>query len=427
MKSEIYAALQITKKEIRFIVGKYRPNFGLKVIYKENTVQKGMSWLNDKDEVKDVNLVSHRVKKMINNFETTFKQKLENIISVLPTKTLKIKDANPSIFDNSRDRRVVSRDDIAKLANEAKKANYEENRSIVQNKVLYYVINEMSKSYKAPLGELVNSLSMVSKLYTIENAVIKSHNEVIKQANKEVLSTMLENYSLAKQVINQEEFGKTNALVNWDNEKVNIGFYSEGVLIRDLQIDFGVDDIINKVASKLNCKKDVCKKYLNSFINFSNDEFNNEVIYRKYVTANKQTLELTLAQLKEIFKAEINEIIYKIDNQIIKFFKNVNKSFKVFYTGEATEIAGFENLLSVSDLQNQSYIYFSRIFGAKEMWTITLAGAVKNLHKINKTKVNFKTSVETINKEAPIMVPKRKSFFSWNNNKETTYNNAYGN
>lgn len=392
MQREIYAGLEITENEIRFIVGRYRPNGIMTVIYKER--EKGR-WLDQDDTILNDKQVTQIVNRWINGFQSKFKQKLNAISLVCPSKTIISKSAIPNITltpDSSA--KKVSPDDIKLLQSKAKEVCFEGDRIVLNVKPIYYVVDNQIVGNQPPLGRTCKFLSMKARVYTIDKKVYNSHRAIITQCDKEILNSTFSAYTLAKQVVPSKDFANNSVVINWAKEGVEISFFAKETLMKSLVLKHGVNYIIDNVANRMGSKKEVANKYLFKLLDFNKGMEDENTVYRKFDQQNRMPLEFKGKDLTKHFVNEIYGIIDKIDILISREFSELrNVHFKIFHTGNIVEVAGFDSLLRRSQFNDVNSIYFSRITGASEIWSTSLCGAIKWISQLNKMKETINTSV----------------------------------
>ncbi|WP_101780900.1 DUF1720 domain-containing protein [Spiroplasma monobiae] len=389
MQQETYAVIEISKKYIKFAVGKYKEKIGLKVVFKEREKNKA-SWLDENNEIIDTNVVSHRLTKMINKYESIFREKIQRVSVVYPTGTLEIKDASPSLFIDNPDK-LILKSHIDELHKMAKRVNYDDKKIVTNLKPYEYRINNIHSVAKPPINAHGNMVSLNAKVYTAERKVVDSFKKVLQNLNLEINTMTSQMFALAKQCSEGLNFRETFVMVNWDWECIDLGFFSRETLVKKQTIGFGIKHIIENLAAKMSAKFDTADKYIFKLLNFSSSTLDESVIYRKYNTQEKRTLELKAIEIKEMLFEELKGIIDKSDILISREMENV-RSFKVYHIGKITEIAGFEKILLRSNYKNISEIYYSLVTGASEIWTHSLCGSIRHAREVNKNSKEIKTS-----------------------------------
>ncbi|QGS52159.1 hypothetical protein [Spiroplasma tabanidicola] len=388
MENEIYAVVEITKKDIRFIVGKYRNNLGLKVIFKERV--KG-NWLNENDEVLDINSAKQHLSKLIRKYENTYNEKIINVGIVYPIKTLKIAQTNLHIIIDN-DKKIITHEHIKKLYKDAVVINENENTVVINVRPYEYVLNNKDRRNSINVGMIANSVAMYAKAYTLDKKVVDSHMEVVQKCEKNILAKYIQTYALAKQCIEEKNFKEPSALVDWNIKTLEIGFFAKETLVKKISKPIGIDKIFSNIAKKIYAKNKVVETYIFKMLNFKSTKNDDLIIYRKYISSEKRTLEISIKQLKDLFLEEMNYIIDLIDLEIQNEFITKVRDFKVFFNGKVTEISGFDKMISRSNFKNKVFIYYSLVTGANEIWTSSLCGAIKSCHDVNKNAQIFKTS-----------------------------------
>ncbi|AXK51295.1 hypothetical protein [Spiroplasma alleghenense] len=402
MRSEIYAALEITKNELRFAVGKYQSNKTLKVLYK---FQENGNWLNQENEVIDSKMVSNLLAKAVKEYERNFNKKILKIAVVVPEKDTEIKEAISTLnISNGGPARIVTQQDIIHLNNEAKDVNYSDSRKVVSIKPTRYVIDDTYKKGVAPLGAVAHKIAMYSNVYTIPTKVYNSHLQVVKMAGYDVLNCLIKPYALARQIVNIADLrNKISLVVNWDSEYISLNIFAQETLVRITPINVGLDKMAIEIGNKIFTKPDVVKKYLFKILDFKSNNLSESIIYRKHLTNENKNFELTIGEFKNIFSELISNIMRKLNN-IIKheIIQNTNNDYQIYHTGKITEISGFEELLVSKELIDHQMIYYSDVIGGNDIWTTALCGIMIQEHITNKNSKVITTStgiemVEEIN------------------------------
>ncbi|QBQ07957.1 cell division protein FtsA [Spiroplasma gladiatoris] len=394
MKDEVYAFLEITKKDIRFVVGKYREHLGLKIIFKERF--KG-NWLDDNDVVLDISSAKLKLVKAIKNYENTFNQKIINVGIIYPVKTLKIANASPYKFIKN-ERSIVTSEDIKSLYIDAKSINENEFTKVINVRPYEFLINNKERRANIKPGFVASSISMMAKVYTITKEVYDSHEQVVRFAGKNILTRYFQTYVLAKQCIDEIHFKEPAVVVDWNTNSLDISFFTRETLIKRVSRQVGINQIISNIAQKINAKNKVVEMYLFKMLNFGSNKSDGEIIYRKYVNTEKKTIEINAKLLKQLILEEIFYIIDLVDLDINKEFSKVEKDFKIYFNGKITELSGIEKIITRSKFKNKVFIYYSLVTGANQIWSTSLCGAIKTCHYANKVSKIFKTSLVEIDK-----------------------------
>ncbi|AHI53126.1 hypothetical protein [Spiroplasma culicicola] len=396
IKNEVYAALQITKKEIRFIVGKYRNERGLIVISKDRKKATGRNaWLNEANEVINISEVAGYVNKFIANYEKNFNQKLERILIVYPSSSTAIIDGFAQVLTtNGR----FENEDRKMLLHNTKLMSQKDGYKIINIRPYQYVIDQTIQKSTIKVGINAKSIRMMSRVYAVPDNVFNSHNLVIEKCKKEILAKNVEAYVVARQCVGDSELRNPFVILNWEWDNIDLCFFAKETLMKKLNLKYGVKNIVEELAIKMKCKTEVASKYLFKLINFNGNKTDKNVIYRKYLSDKKINFELTFEQIKEMVQELIYSVMDKVDWEINNEFKSLQSAFKIIHNGKITNISGFEKLLARSKYYSQSFVYFSHVTGASEIWTTALCGSIKYMHMANKIAPILATSTEKVDK-----------------------------
>ncbi|AHI54007.1 cell division protein FtsA [Spiroplasma sabaudiense Ar-1343] len=407
MKNEIYAALEITRNEFRFAIGKYQINKVLKIIYKH---QEFGNWLNANNEVIDIKAAANLLNRLVQEYERTFEKKILKITVVIPEKNTEIKEAISTLnLANGGPARIVTSKDISQLNSDAKDVNYSNNRKVVSIKPTRYLVDDTFKKGVAPIGAVAHKLTMYANVYTVPSEVYNSHLKVVSTAGFGVLNCLIKTYALARQIVNVASLrSKISLLVDWDLNAISLNIFAQETLLRIAPINVGLEKIAEEIGAKIYAKPEIVKKYLFKIVDFKSDNLSDTIIYRKYLTKENKNFELTMSEFKRIFVEVIDDVIRKL-NLIIKHevVQNTDNQYNIYHTGKITEISGFENLLSQKKLGENQMIYYSDVIGGNEIWITALCGIMIQEHLINKNNSRVVTSLgeENLKDPEPVQRP----------------------
>ncbi|AKX33905.1 cell division protein FtsA [Spiroplasma litorale] len=395
MYKEVYGVIEITQNEIKFAVGVFRDNRGLKVIFKERI--KG-NWLTEDDEIIDVNRVSQRLKKLINSYNISFRDKIKRVSVIFPSKTLQIKDSTSNVFLNHPEN-IVRHEHINNLYRDANRINFDDRNVVINIKPYLFYLNNQIQTGVVPLNATnVSSITMMAKIYTVSKKVHNSFVELLKNLEVEKLIFSTDVYSIARQINSEISFKENFVTINWGWNTVDIGYFCKEALVKKESINSGIKNIIDSLSKRINSKFEVANKYIFKLLDFSTNNNSDSTIYRKYVNSEKRLSELTAEQIKNAVLEEINWIIDKADSCIEKEFKE-SKNFKIHHVGKMTEIAGFEKILQRSKFKSISSVYYSLVTGASEIWLTSICGMIKLSRINNKNSSEILTSNDCIKKQ----------------------------
>lgn len=425
MNHEIYASLQIAKKEIRFITLKYRSGLGAKIMFKE--VIKG-EWLGENDEVLNIREVAKIVKKSVNTFETQFKGiKLEKINLILPTKTLKIEAISSDLFLNQFEIRLITNSDVSALMTKVKSDASQKmiKREIVNIKPMSFVVNGNKKVLAPPVNMKVQGFGIEAQVFSVAKEVLDTHKKVIFEAGRDLLKIEFENVGVAKKIVKANTPSPT-AIVNWSESKREISYAFNDTVINFGRNNFGIDSIIELFSNETGIKLSKAAEYVYAMLNLSSNENSNEIIYRKYIVGTKNTVEFTRGELKEILISLFKIELEKIEIEIKQEFKGKVKNFDVIFVGDILKIPGIDTILSNSKFDKIS-IFNTRTVGQIEYWTSAHVGVATMLHMKNKNRGYVKTSTQTMVETNKSKSSERKNIFGnlsnvFNQNKNTVIN-----
>lgn len=395
MLTEIYATLEIRKKEMRFVVIRYRQK-STTVIFKEKIAGE---WLTEGDLVCDTKFAAQKLKRKIEEFERNFSMTIKNIILILPSRTLQILDREEKLALNNSV--PISDPTITEILTNLSRNNQLINQENVIFRPYNYIIQNGVEGSQPPIGLRSDNLTVKAKIYSIDKNVNDSHAEVVTLAKKEVLGKTVDMFALGKAIVSAEEFRNTFALVNWGYENTKIGYYAKEALNRVAKIDVGLSTLIKNVATKVALKPRDVEKYFFKLIDCSNDALSHDdLVLRKYSPSKQKTIVLNATQLRQMIVQELTTYINELDREIAREIPpTIN--YKVYYTGRATDIPGFIDILGSSFLKERTGIYYSTVMGASENWVTTSIGAFQQKRLENKQHPQYvATSLGILDKKA---------------------------
>ncbi|ARU91406.1 cell division protein FtsA [Spiroplasma clarkii] len=387
MNTEIYATLEIRKKELRVVVVRYRQG-STSVIFKEKIAGE---WLSENDIVNDHKHAAQKFRRVIDSFEKTFNQKIQRVILVLPSKTLQILDKDDSM--DLSDKAGISENVVTSMLEKIKNDNKTAGRQIVSIRPYSFKTQDGAESPYAPITIKSNYLLIRTKIYTVAAEVYTSHLGVLTAANLELLTITIDMFSIGKAIISEREFRNAQVVVNWGYDTIKVGFYAREALNKVISLNFGVAWIIKRMSEALSVKTRDIEKYLFKLIDCSKETFGSEeLVFRKYSSTEQRSLVYNAQTMREYIYTEFKKCIDIIDDRI-KTEIPLAIDYNVFYYGRVTEVTGFPDILMKSELYKRTKVYYSNMIGGNELWLTSAIGAVKQQRQANKNSTHtFKTS-----------------------------------
>ena len=302
--------VEINNFEIIFVVIENIENDNIKVLYKDNFTNEGIS----DNKIFDFNLVVNNLKKKIYFIEQklnfTFKE------AVIMIDSFDCSVITLSGFKRLNGSQLV-KENITYILNSLKTKISE----IEKNKTVLHIFNskfflDQKEIKNLPIGLFGNFYAHELSFFLIDNNDYKNLMNIFKQCNLKIKKIISKNFIEGVNLINERSNIDTFFKIEINNNNSQIVFFENSSLKFIENFNFGSNLIISDISKVIGLNIDDAKRILEK-CNFEKLDWENEYIEKEFFL-EKNFRKIKKKLLFEIASARIEELSEKI------IFKNVN-------------------------------------------------------------------------------------------------------
>ena len=302
--------VEINNFEIIFVVIENIENDNIKVLYKDNITNEGIS----DNKIFDFNLVVNNLKKKIcfieQKFNFTFKE------AVIMIDSFDCSVITLSGFKRLNGSQLV-KENITYILNSLKTKISE----IEKNKTVLHIFNskfflDQKEIKNLPIGLFGNFYAHELSFFLIDNNDYKNLMNIFKQCNLKIKKIISKNFIEGVNLINERSNIDTFFKIEINNNNSQIVFFENSSLKFIENFNFGSNLIISDISKVIGLNIDDAKRILEK-CNFEKLDWENEYIEKEFFL-EKKFRKIKKKLLFEIASARIEELSEKI------IFKNVN-------------------------------------------------------------------------------------------------------
>lgn len=330
MNEELYAIVEISTKEIKFMVFNFFKS-SMNVLF--SSTQSGKFC--DQGIVIEPKMVGKIINSMIKKANQMLVIQIKRVAINLPSNHLRIRQAQ-AVIELHKLNHQINHDDINELITNSKNLALNDDEVICLTRPYKYVINNTRKTPYPPIGQIARKVSVNSLIYTINSAIYDSHLQAIQSGRIESFSILLLPFAQGWGCASQKELDTGVIVIDWNYDHVEISIFVKETLYDFHYIEYGYKHLVDDLQYFLQCSYILADDYLKKIINIDNDFLENTTIYSKYDHHSRKYVEYNHHTLKTIVIKRIDEVIAKIKEHFNDILKS--KNLPIIFVGEVTLI-----------------------------------------------------------------------------------------
>lgn len=278
------------------------------------------------------------VKKIIAMAQEDLRVPIQSLLLLIPSDNVEFSmtEGNIEIQGNT-----ITKTEITKVLQVAIKDKIDEGRVLVSVTPVFYSVDD-NENLKDVRGLVGNKLGVKAVISTVPRSVALPFFSLFKKLGIEIIDVELslvgDYFASGASYLDKEVV----AVVNIGYDKMDVGIFNKGILIKCTRVDVGSKLIDKDIAFNYNLERKKCR-YLKETFAVCNTRYADvgEVVHIK----DKDGKEVVINQLKlsELTEARTHEILKLAKKQITLL---TNREIRyIIVTGGISEIAGFEYTL----------------------------------------------------------------------------------
>ena len=363
-KKEIYAALEISDRYVRLIVGEYF-NTRFNIIRVEHKEIKALEDFN----ILDKETLVTTIKEMIANCDEKIGAKLKKVILLIPSVNFKRYPLKVSVHPKDGS---VKKSDIERALHNALHTAIDHNLLIINAVCIKYTCNGISYR-RLPENERADSLIVDIDLLCADKSLAYDYVSIVEESGLEILDIMLDMYAICKEAALFEQTVNQNiVLVKIDYDTCSLALVSKGKLLTCDILYEGLGKIIDTLENRYHLPFGVNDRLVKYNTNFLANDNSHSAIFA-WRNSKGDSKYITQADLSLLVKDSIYELAAKIKDACQEIFKTAKTDLVI--TGEGAKLKALVTAIEeVSKVETKAY--FPETIGVRSSSYTALLGAV---------------------------------------------------
>lgn len=298
---QVYASIFIDENELQILVSEFY-NTRFNVLRVDKVKMDAIHNFQITDYDRFVEIIAKSIEYTSKKVGATIKK----VILVLPAYNFKRVPLRVSVIPNGG---ILTKKDIAKAVSSALRTKIDSNSIVVNANIIKYVINGIA-SRRMPEKEICDEALVDIDLLCADKQMAIDYVKATQDAGLEILDITLNNYSICKEAVLQENSLNRNIiLLDIGNEHTYLSLLTKGKLNTSEIIYDGLNSIINYVYMSLGIPKENISRLIKYNVDY-NSEHKDDAVFAWGSDDNNHSI--TIKELSDAVKEPLNIYLDKI-------------------------------------------------------------------------------------------------------------------
>lgn len=313
-------------------------------------------------EIKDAQAFNDSLTNALNDVLKKYKILLDEVILVLPSNGHKIYSAKVS-NKVLTERQIIGKVQVESIRNSIKNAKLSENEVLVYEVPTLYELDNNRQLRSAPINYQSSILTISSNIHVLPKNLIDTLRNSLVEKNISIMSQYLNCHCGAVATSKNYDLEGECVHINFNQDVTTISAFNKNMLIKSVNINFGVETLITYLAYNLKIEKEYAKELFESYFVCDN-EYSSDIIFdeennlsekrisgillnRVYVAFN----EILDATLKLVSECKFSEDVKYIVSGLLNDYE--------FFVSEFAKYAALdinEGMIDVIGINDQSFV-----------------------------------------------------------------------
>ncbi len=388
------AALEVSNKSIKLLIG-YEIDGKICAVYsdiKKLGVIKKRGVFNDIASV----ISSMEPYKVIVDESVRLKISISEMLVALPPVDFQVFQTNQVTTIVSETGKVDSID-IRNLHTLIKKnrIGYPSSSTIVDIIPERYTLDQGRTYTKMPLGETTNTLNLLAKVHVMPRDIIEEHDRLVLDNGIGVKRNIVAPYAASELLGTYPEIPSDYILVDIGAKETTVSLVGMKQLFASQIIDFGGDDITNKIELTFNVSESEAEKIKCAY-GLNNRKMNFEAPVSEFTDESGNIRRFTESELTKLIKEELDRFVELLNSTINNLLKNDNPAYKtlpMILIGGGSLLKGIETYLEPKVQSKSVNVFIPKTFGCRNPSFVNLLGMI---YVQSKEHINFEKIIPQV-------------------------------
>jgi len=331
---KVYSCIDIGSHSLKMIVAEEINNKFVilsRTILKTKGIKKGI--------IVSIEDVYQVLKQAFINVESELGIKVDNVLCLVPSDNREIEIVTGRL--KLEENKEIDEQVISKVIQNAGSGKVEEDKIAVNITPIFYKLDDKDNISNV-LGMTGTELKVKAVLTKIPKANISPIFDIMKKLNKNIIDISLNiigDYYIAK---DNDLDRSTTAVINIGYERVEVGIFNKGILIKNENIDTGSIYVDKDISYMYNVERKKAR-FLKETFTVSNTRYADINDVTVIENRDGNNIQINQLEISEITEARLRELL-KLAKKQINILTNKEIRY-IIITGGISEIAGFQYLV----------------------------------------------------------------------------------
>lgn len=331
---KVYSCIDIGSHSLKMIVAEEINNKFVilsRTILKTKGIKKGI--------IVSIEDVYQVLKQAFINVESELGIKVDNVLCLVPSDNREIEIVTGRL--KLEENKEIDEQVISKVIQNAGSGKVEEDKIAVNITPIFYKLDDKDNISNV-LGMTGSEIKVKAVLTKIPKANISPIFDIMKKLNKNIIDISLNiigDYYIAK---DNDLDKSTTAVINIGYERVEVGIFNKGILIKNENIDTGSIYVDKDISYMYNVERKKAR-FLKETFTVSNTRYADINDVTVIENRDGNNIQINQLEISEITEARLRELL-KLAKKQINILTNKEIRY-IIITGGISEIAGFQYLV----------------------------------------------------------------------------------
>lgn len=348
MNGKSVCCLEMTSSGIKLVIG-YLQGGTIYVIHALESTRSKLI----KGSIEDPFEMTISIKELINSASNTLGEPIKEVVLGIPSVDLSIEQVNSETNTTDPNSNVTLFDGSNCLHMIEKQKIDPEGLKVVFDVVPYeYTVEEPNKSFKRfPVNQTSPTLGMKADVEILPSVVVNSFKKVVNDAGLKILKVVNTTNAAINYINSYQKAPSEFLFIDFGARVTTIGFSYDSRLCRTNTINFGSDDITEKIAKDFNLDFQTANYYKETFGLSDDPKFN-------YSTKEG----IKLSDIKKSIISSLTPFMDGLGQLILSIDATARNLFII--SGGGSDLFGLDNYLS-QYFQNRVLKFTPNSYGAR--------------------------------------------------------------
>lgn len=228
-------------------------------------------------EITDLDAFNDSLSEALNEVLKKYKILLDEVILVLPSNNHKVYCAKVS-NKVLTERQIIGKVQIESIRSNIKKAQIGADETLVYEIPTLYTLDSDRVLRSAPINYQSSTLTITSNIHTLPKTIVENLRNALILKKVSILGQYINCNCNAVATSHNYDLEGECIVVNFGQEVTTISGFSKNLLVKSININFGIDTLITYLAYNLKVDKKYAKTLFESYFVCDN-EYSSDVIF----------------------------------------------------------------------------------------------------------------------------------------------------